>query len=93
MRKTLYFLKISKNAFSILVLELKPTTTVGWQFFKFQKNSKSLHPNDEPFLDPIANICFFIGNHEIFNLVKDIHVKGPELYHLFYFIMYKLYKY
>ena len=33
-----------KNAFSILVLELKPTTIAGWRFLKFKKNSKSLHP-------------------------------------------------
>ena len=34
-----------KNVFSILVLELKPTTIAGWRFLKFQKKSKSLHPN------------------------------------------------
>ncbi len=31
------FSKYQKNPFSILVLELKPTTTVGWRFIKFQK--------------------------------------------------------
>ena len=36
--------QIIKKAFSILVLELKPTTIAGWRFLKFQKNSKLLHP-------------------------------------------------
>lgn len=56
-------------------------------------NSQNDNTVDELYLDPVVNVCFFIGNHEIFNLVKDIQVKGPEMYHLFYFIMYKLYKY
>ena len=36
-RCILYFLKLSKNAFSILVLELKPESIEGWQFFKLKK--------------------------------------------------------
>ena len=45
--KTLWFLKISKNAISILVLEFQPESIEKWRFLKFQKNWKSLHPTKQ----------------------------------------------
>ncbi len=77
-RWALWFLKISKNTFSILVLEFQPESIKKWQFLKFQKNWKSLHPNEQ---------------HRICRLSLVYILTHPNVLCTVYAVLYYIYKY